>query len=580
MKAPVVIFLAVLIATSLFLSAQTAPPVSRTTPEEFDWDHEIAVGDDAYDNGNFVEAEQHYRKSLDVAERLHLSEAQRATSLASVAQSMRYQKKFTEAEPLFRQALAIREKALPPDHPRTASTLEGLGACLFAQNHLDDAEGYFLRALAIRDRLTGEDDSSCAHGKVLQLLGRTYFRQGKQEKAQAMYERAFAIWVAAKEKCTIIASVMNDLGKLYTSQGKLESAEQMYASTIPMMQKELGDEQPELVAQQRVLLARTYMAENKFAQAEPELREAIPVLEKSGESKKDEILPVLYMYRVVLQSLKRSAELPRVQAQIDAINGWQADSIEPLTRWQGLMAMVNQATTVEQHIALLKLALAEAEKLGPGKPLMDTLSRLAAFSMAAHSDEAQKYYMQALEVSETVYGKESQETAGALEPLANMDELQEKFSEAEVLRKRAIAILQKTGPELFLAIAVSHLGDLYHQQKKFAEAEAQYARALKLDEERKDKNKGPNLSFDAERLGRLYMDWGKYPEAVEYYNRALQIDAGQYGPDDQRLLRALQNLGELERKLNQPAVAEEYDAWRSRIIQHQIAINTKASAAQ
>jgi tetratricopeptide (TPR) repeat protein len=579
MKAPVVIFLAVLIATSQCLSAQTAPPLSRPAPEEFDWDHEIAVADDAYNDGNYIEAERHYRKSLDIAEQLHLTDAQRATSLASVAQALRYQKKFAEAEPLFRQALTIREKVLPANHPRTALTLEGLGACRFAADHLDEAETYFLRALAIRDRLTGDDDNACAHGKILQLLGRTYFRQGKQEKAQAMYERAFAIWVEAKEKCTIIASVMNDLGTLYTLQGKLKSAEEMYASTIPMMQKELGDEQPELVAQQRVLLARTYMADNKFAEAEPELRQAIPVLAKSGESEKGEILPVLYMYRSVLENLKRSSELPRVQAQIDAINGWQADSIEPLTRWQGLMALENQAITVEQHIALLRQALAEAEKLPPGKPLMDTLSQLAAFSMVAHSDEAQRYYMRALEVSETVFGKESKETAGALEPLATIYESQEKFSEAEVLRKRAILILQKTGPEVFLSIAVSHLGDLYYGQKKFADAETQYLTALKVDEERKD-NKDFNVSFDAKRLGRLYTDWGKYQDSLQYYYRALEIDAKQYGPEDQRLLMTLQQMGELERKLNQPALAKEYDAWRSKIIEHQIAINSNASASK
>ena len=80
------------------------------------------------------------------------------------------------------EALAIREKVLPPNHPRTALTLEGLGACLYAQNRMDEAEGYFLRALAIRDRLTGDDDYSCPHGDVLERLGRLYFRQGKQEK--------------------------------------------------------------------------------------------------------------------------------------------------------------------------------------------------------------------------------------------------------------------------------------------------------------------------------------------------------------------------------------------------------------
>lgn len=154
MRVRVFVLILFAIGLSPCLSGQTSTSRSAALPEEFDWDHEIAVGDDAYNDGNFVEAEQHYRESLAIAERLHLSEAQRATSLASVAQSMRYEKKFKEAEPFFREALTIREKVLPANHPRMASTLEGLGASVFAQDRLNEAEGYFLRALAIRDRLT------------------------------------------------------------------------------------------------------------------------------------------------------------------------------------------------------------------------------------------------------------------------------------------------------------------------------------------------------------------------------------------------------------------------------------------
>ena len=176
-------FLACTLVFASFLSGQTLRPKEIPAPEEFDWDHEISVGDEAYKTGQYAEAEQHYRKSLEVVERLHMSEVERATSLASVAQSLRYQKKYSEAEPLFREALAIREKVLPPHHPRTAWTLEGLGVTLAELKRPDEAEKYYLQALAIWDRAT--EDDSCHHGKVLDALGRLYYGQSKYDKGRS-----------------------------------------------------------------------------------------------------------------------------------------------------------------------------------------------------------------------------------------------------------------------------------------------------------------------------------------------------------------------------------------------------------
>jgi tetratricopeptide (TPR) repeat protein len=548
-------------------------PPSAGTPEQSDWDHEIRVADDAYYSDNFVQAEKHYRKSLELAERLQLGDVQRATSLASVAQALRYQKKFTDAEPLFREALAIRERVLPPNHPRTALTLEGLGACLYGQNRLDEAEGYLLRAVAIRDQLSGNDDSSCQHGKALQLLGRTYNAQGKQDKALSMYVRAFSIWLAANEKCTVIVPVMNDMAALYWSQKKLDKAEEMYRTTIPLLQKELGQEQPELVAKQRVQLARTYLAEDKFAEAEPELRKAIPVFEQAGPQGQSELLHVLNMYRMVLEKLKRPTDVERVQSQIDAINGLRTTSADPLVRWQGLMQLSFRAKSQEQQLELVKQALIEAEKLPPGKELVDTLSRLASYSVPTDQNTAEAYSRRALEVSEIAFGKESKEAADAMDQLAFLYENQGRFAEAEPLRKSCAAILEKTGPEIFFSTSLNKLGNLYLRQKKFAEAEPQYLRALQFDETHKDKT-GFNISYDAEWLGRLYMDWGKYEESVPYFERALQLDAKQQGAADPSLLGKVQTLIGLMRKLNRPVEAAQYEARQREIVKHQMAINS------
>jgi tetratricopeptide (TPR) repeat protein len=131
---------------AIFLSSlyrQTAQN-SPSRPESFEWDHQIELWDQAFYSYNYIAAERYGRRSLEIVDQLRLDDVKRATSLSSIAEALRFQKKYEQAEPLFRQALAIREKLLPPIHPRTAFSLEGLAATLVGLNRPTEAERYYL----------------------------------------------------------------------------------------------------------------------------------------------------------------------------------------------------------------------------------------------------------------------------------------------------------------------------------------------------------------------------------------------------------------------------------------------------
>ena len=56
---------------------------------------------------------------------------------------------YTEAEPLYKRALAIDEASLGKDHPNVATALNNLAALYEATNRLSEAEPLMKRALAI-----------------------------------------------------------------------------------------------------------------------------------------------------------------------------------------------------------------------------------------------------------------------------------------------------------------------------------------------------------------------------------------------------------------------------------------------
>ncbi len=73
-----------------------------------------------------------------------------ATSLNNLAELYRAQGKYTEAEPLYQRSLAITEKALGPEHPHVAATLENYAALLRQTARANEAERMEARAKAIR----------------------------------------------------------------------------------------------------------------------------------------------------------------------------------------------------------------------------------------------------------------------------------------------------------------------------------------------------------------------------------------------------------------------------------------------
>ena len=65
--------------------------------------------------------------------------------------------KYSEAVPIAQRALALREKALGPDHPDVATTLHNLAALYYNQGRYADAEPLYKRSLAIGEKALGPD---------------------------------------------------------------------------------------------------------------------------------------------------------------------------------------------------------------------------------------------------------------------------------------------------------------------------------------------------------------------------------------------------------------------------------------
>jgi tetratricopeptide (TPR) repeat protein len=71
-------------------------------------------------------------------------------SLNNLAWLYKAQGKYAEAEPLYNRALAIVEKALGPEHPNVAQSLENYAGLLRETGRVSKADLLEIRAKAIR----------------------------------------------------------------------------------------------------------------------------------------------------------------------------------------------------------------------------------------------------------------------------------------------------------------------------------------------------------------------------------------------------------------------------------------------
>ena len=76
-----------------------------------------------------------------------------------LAQLYRTQGRYTDAEPIYRRSLAIREKAFGPEHTELARGLNNLALLYSNQGRYVDAEPLYRRALAINEKALGPEHS-------------------------------------------------------------------------------------------------------------------------------------------------------------------------------------------------------------------------------------------------------------------------------------------------------------------------------------------------------------------------------------------------------------------------------------
>jgi tetratricopeptide (TPR) repeat protein len=98
--------------------------------------------------------------------------------------------KFKEARSRYERALVVRERALGPEHPDVALTLDGLGVVLIHGNDPAGAEKLLRRSIAISERAEAQEIEL---GLALGHLGEAQLAQQRRGEAVESFERSLGL---------------------------------------------------------------------------------------------------------------------------------------------------------------------------------------------------------------------------------------------------------------------------------------------------------------------------------------------------------------------------------------------------
>src|SRR5271165_5311076 len=206
--------------------------------EKLAWDQN-AVADVAFFLGQSLWEQGRYKESAVAFQRCLQIRPDDAAVLNNAALSLQQAGDYPGAEPLYRRALAIDEKALGPDHPNVAAILNNLATLLQEKGNYPEAEPLFRRALAVREKAMGTNHPDVAQS--LSNLAELLRAKGDYAGAEPLIRQALAIQQQALgPDHPLVATDLNNLALLLYAKGDYAGAEPLFRRALAIDEKALG----------------------------------------------------------------------------------------------------------------------------------------------------------------------------------------------------------------------------------------------------------------------------------------------------------------------------------------------------
>ena len=196
----------------------------------------------------------------------------------NLAELYRSQGRYSEAEPLYQEALRFKKKQFGQEHPTVLALLNNIAVLYKDWGRYSEAEKFCNQSLQLRKKKLGEKHPDTLTS--INNLAAIYENQGRYNEAETYYRQALMLRkkvLGAEHPDTL--SSMGNLARIYQAQGRYKEAESLFQSTVQISEKVLGYEHPFTIKQVNNL-AIFYKDTKRYIEAEPILKQTVKLKKK------------------------------------------------------------------------------------------------------------------------------------------------------------------------------------------------------------------------------------------------------------------------------------------------------------
>jgi serine/threonine protein kinase/tetratricopeptide (TPR) repeat protein len=266
------------------------------------WKEDYDKGAAALNAGNYDEAEKSLTAALGDAERFKAPDERMARTENDLARLYYQQDKTTEAEKMCADAVRVG-RAVSPHSATVADTLANLSRVQSANGQYKEAEASAKEALAIRQKILGPEHKDIA--TTLQALAEIECRRGNVDKAADLLGRAKTIAEKALgEENPDVADILHDLGMVRERQKNYPAANQLFSSALGIRQRYLGTQHP-LVSDTMCALGTLNYNMHNYEAAETMFNNALDIRLKSFGEKSSKTAEVYSCLAILYDSERK-----------------------------------------------------------------------------------------------------------------------------------------------------------------------------------------------------------------------------------------------------------------------------------
>jgi tetratricopeptide (TPR) repeat protein len=414
------------------------------------------------------------------------SELARADLLSKQAGDKQKGGAYAESERLLREALALRTLHLPSRDVQVAQAMNDLGVALFHQSRFSEAESMYRQALAtFGDRETDLADRVGVLGNLA-----TLFREQRRfEEAEKTYMEVFEL---VKNPATVnellLATVMNDYGVLQKLKGNTAAALQALERCAEIRERKLPAGHPHLISIWTSLADLQYSM-REFAVSEKLFRKAVETCDASLGKQHRVCAPAVngLALTLVVRGMPDEAErlFQRALAIFEQTYGPEHPRVAAVLNNMGTLA--DRSGDFKKAERYLQRALDVWIKVyGPAhSDVASAYTNLASgYLRKKRYQKAEPLFHQALAIDEKIFGPEHDKVAVDLNNLAALYNEMKRFDESDMYFSRAVAIYEKLPPTFDLSLAglLSNFAAQRSNRKMYEDAAALYKRAVEICE--------------------------------------------------------------------------------------------------